>query len=102
VSHRAFRDRGDGYCAHCGRTLGWHAGRSCFTGDEGGLPAPAARVAADNVAAIEGRCAICGRELAWTGRGRHPITCSPAHKQELHRRRRRRRHGELTDAERGA
>lgn len=60
------------------------------------------KVAPDNTAAIAGHCAVCGLELAWSGRGRRPVTCSPAHKQELYRRRRRRRRGGLSDAETAA
>jgi hypothetical protein len=35
-----FHDRGDGYCQHCGRTIGWHAGNQCFRRDATGMPAP--------------------------------------------------------------
>jgi len=39
-AHGSFRDRGDGYCERCGRTIAWHAGRSCFCEHATGLPAP--------------------------------------------------------------
>ena len=40
--HGNFRDRGDGFCSRCGRTLSWHAGTSCFCALSTGMPAPIA------------------------------------------------------------
>lgn len=42
---RNFRDRGDGYCQHCGRIWGWHAGPQCFSASSTGMPAPVTAVA---------------------------------------------------------
>lgn len=38
--HANFRDRGDGYCSLCGRTLDWHAATKCFCRYATGMPAP--------------------------------------------------------------
>lgn len=50
---------------------------------------------ADNVLPIDGRCAVCGKPLGEQTAGRRRITCSPACKQELYRRRRDRRRGDV-------
>lgn len=56
----------------------------------------------DNIAPIDGRCAVCGVELPEQTVGRRRITCSPAHKQELYRRRRSRRRGTGSAAQQAA
>lgn len=55
--------------------------------------------AIDNIVATPGRCAVCGAALPEQTAGRRRITCTPACKQELYRRRRKRRRGGLAPDE---
>lgn len=47
-----FKDRGDGLCVRCARTIRWHAGQWCYSSSATGMPEPALRCEPDESAGM--------------------------------------------------